>query len=133
MHAQPNVWAILTATASAFVLGGLWYSPVLFESAWSRANGFTTATRPKPSPAVFAGAIGLTLLMAVNLAMFLNEPTTTWVWGATAGFLAGFGWATLSIGVIALFESRPLSYVLVNGGYVTLAFVVMGAIIGAWR
>ena len=37
------------------------------------------------------------------------------------------------LGVISLFESRPFNYVLVNGGYMVVAFVVMGAIIGGWR
>lgn len=69
----------------------------------------------------------------VNLAMFLNDPKTNLVWGATAGFLAGFGWVAMGIGIVSLFERRPWSYVLVNGGYLTVALVVMGAILGGWR
>jgi hypothetical protein len=53
-------------------------------------------------------------------------------WGATAGFLAGFSRVTLGIGIVALFERRPWAYLLVNGGYMVVAFVVMGAILGAW-
>jgi hypothetical protein len=71
--------------------------------------------------------------MALNLAFFLNDPTTTVVWGATAGFLAGFGWVAMGIGIVSLFEGRPFRYVLVNGGYLTVALVAMGAILGAWR
>lgn len=51
----------------------------------------------------------------------------------TAGFLAGFGWVALGIAVIALFERRSWKYVLINGGYMTVAFVAMGLILGAWR
>jgi len=75
----------------------------------------------------------LSLVMALNLAMFLNDPKTNLVWGATAGFLAGFGWVAMGIGIVSLFERRPWSYVLVNGGYLTVALVVMGAILGGWR
>jgi hypothetical protein len=71
--------------------------------------------------------------MAFNLAMFLNDPKTNLAWGATAGFLAGFGWVAMGIGIVALFERRPFSYVLVNGGYLTVALVLMGAILGGWR
>ena len=71
--------------------------------------------------------------MAANLAMFLNDRSTTLAWGATAGFLAGFGWVAFALGVIGAFESRPIAYVLVNGGYMVVAFTVMGAILGAWR
>jgi len=28
-----NIWAVLTAAVSAFLLGGLWYSPALFARA----------------------------------------------------------------------------------------------------
>jgi hypothetical protein len=127
-----NIWAILVAAVSAFLVGGLWYS-VLFAGVWKRANGFTD-NRPPPSPAkTFGISFVLSLIMSFNLAMFLNDPKTTAAWGATAGFLAGFGWVAMGIGIISLFESRPLSYVLVNGGYMTVALTLMGAILGAWR
>jgi membrane-associated HD superfamily phosphohydrolase len=127
---QLNLWAILAATVSAFVVGGLWYS-VLFGKAWVKANGFTDA--PKGNGRTFAIAFVLTLVMAFNLAMFLNDSKTNVSWGATAGFLAGFGWIAMGIGVVAVFERKPLSYVLINGGYMTVALVLMGAIIGLWR
>jgi len=127
---QLNFWAILAATVSAFVVGGLWYS-VLFGKAWERANGFKDP--PKGNGKTFAIAFVLILVMAFNLAMFLNDSKTNVSWGATAGFLAGFGWIAMGIGVIAVFERKPLSYVLINGGYMTVALVLMGAIIGLWR
>jgi hypothetical protein len=42
-------------------------------------------------------------------------------------------WVALGIGTVALFERRPMNYVLINGGYFAVAFTVMGAILGAWR
>jgi hypothetical protein len=127
-----NIWAIVAATISAFVIGGLWYSPVLLGSAWKRANGFTTDP-PAAAPKGFTIAFLLSLVMAVNLAMFLNAPTTTLAFGATAGFLAGAGWVATGIGIVAVFEHRSLKYVLINGGYLTVALTVMGAILGGWR
>jgi hypothetical protein len=127
-----NVWAILAATISAFVIGGLWYSPFLLGSAWKRANEFAVDP-PAAGPKGFTIAFLLSLVMAFNLAMFLNAPTTTLVFGATAGFLAGAGWVATGIGIVALFEHRPLKYVLINGGYLTVALTVMGAILGGWR
>ena len=40
---------------------------------------------------------------------------------------------TVTAAEVALFERRPLSYHLINGGYLTIAFVVMGLILGLWR
>jgi len=128
-----NIWAILAAAISAFLVGGLWYSPVMFGAAWKKANRFAADEPPAASGKIFAISFVLSLVMAFNLAMFLNDPKTNLAWGATAGFLAGFGWVAMGIGIISLFERRPWSYVLVNGGYLTVALVLMGAILGAWR
>jgi Protein of unknown function (DUF1761)/Domain of unknown function (DUF6265) len=129
-----NIPAVFTAAASGFLIAGLWYSPLLFGRAWQTATGLTAADLAKQNKGrVFGLAFVLMLMMSFNLAMFLDQPTTTLTWGATAGFLAGFGWVALEIGVVSLFESKPFSYVAVNGGYMVVTFVVMGAILGGWR
>lgn len=128
-----NPWAILTAAVSAFVLGGLWYSPMLFGAVWKKANRFPADQPPAATGTIFAVSFVLSLVMALNLAMFLNDAKTTLAWGATAGFLAGFGWIAMGIGIVSLFERRPWTYVIVNGGYLTVALILMGAILGAWR
>jgi hypothetical protein len=51
----------------------------------------------------------------------------------TYSIAAGLGWAAFGLGVIALFEARPLGYFLINGGYLTVSFAVMGLILGLWR
>ncbi len=128
-----NLWAVFAAAASAFLLGGLWYSSLLFGALWKRANRFGIDEPRAPTGKTFAITFALSLVMALNLAMFLNDPKTTMAWGATAGFLAGFGWVAMGIGIVSLFEGRRWSYVVVNGGYLTVALVLMGAILGAWR
>jgi len=129
-----NWLAVLAAAISTFVLGGLWYSPALFGRAWMSANHFNEADLAKSNMAIIFGfAFVIAVVMAANLAAFLAEPKTNASWGATAGFLAGFGWVTLGIATISLFERRSLKYVLINGGYMTVSFVVMGLILGAWR
>jgi hypothetical protein len=134
MGNQPFNWlAVLTAAISAFVLGALWYSPLLFGKVWMRSAGVTPEQAESGAGKVFTIAFLFELVMACNLAMFLNDPGTTVTWGATAGFLAGVGWIALGVGVISLFERRPWSYMLVNGGYMGLSLTVMGAILGAWR
>lgn len=128
-----NFWAVLVAAVAAFVLGALWYSPLVFGAAWKRANGFGANEPVKAGGAGMLIAFLLTLVMSANLAMFLNDPKTTLAWGATAGFLAGFGWVAMGFGIISIFERKPWSYVIVNSGYLTVALGVMGAILGGWR
>jgi hypothetical protein len=129
-----NWLAVAAAAISTFVIGGLWYSTALFGRVWMRANNLTDADLKQGNTAkIFGLSLIFAVIMAANLAAFLAEPRTNAAWGATAGFLAGFGWATLGLATVALFERRSFAYVLVNGGYLTVSFTLMGLIIGAWR
>ena len=128
-----NLWAVLVAAIAGFLLGAVWYAPPIFGKAWQRANSFPDTLPPAHMPKVFGISFLLTLIMSANLAAFLNAPGTTTAFGAAAGFAAGLGWVAMGIGILALFERRPLSYVLINGGYLTVALTLMGAILGAWR
>lgn len=131
---QINWLAVFAAALSTFLVGGLWYSPILFGKVWLRVNGFTEAQAQGFNKArAFGGAFVLALIMSANLAMFLADPATTLLWGITAGALAGAGWVAAGLAVVALFENRSWTYIFVNGGYLIVAFVLMGAILGAWR
>lgn len=79
----------------------------------------------------FAGAFIMSLIAATNLAFFLG-PKATITWGATAGALAGVGWAATSLATIYLFERRSRTLILIDAGYLAVSYTVMGAIIGAW-
>ena len=134
MGSNVNYFAVLAAAVSTFILGGLWYSPLLFGKAWMRANNFTdTDVQTFSKARMFGWSIVFSLVMALNLAMFLAAPDTNASWGATAGALAGLGWVAMSIAIVGLFENKSWSYIAINGGYVTVAFTIMGLIIGAWR
>jgi len=129
-----NYLAVLAAAVSTFVLGGLWYSPLLFGKAWMRANNFNDAEVQTFSKArMFGWSIVFSLVMAMNLAMFLGGPGTTATWGLAAGALTGLGWVAMAIAIVGLFENKSWAYIAINGGYMTIAFMIMGLIIGAWR
>lgn len=138
-----NWLAILVAGISAFVLGGVWYSPLLFGNAWMRENKLTMEDVKKANAAkIYGWAFILSLIMAANLGMFLADTPaectgncaqkTDITWGAIAGFLAGI-WAFCGLAIVALFEQRSARYIFINGCYLLLALTLMGAIIGVWR
>jgi uncharacterized protein DUF1761 len=131
MNSHLNYWAVIAAAVSSFAVGGLWYR--IFAAQWKKANGFVDEPSAGNPAKIFGLSFLFSLVMAFNLAKFLDSPTTTAAWGATAGFLAGFGWCFMGIGIICLFERKPWSYVLINGGYLTVALTIMGLILGAWR
>jgi hypothetical protein len=129
-----NWWAILVAALSNFMIGGLWYSPVLFGKPWMKENKFSgDDVKNSNMSRIFGLTFLFSLVMAFNLTMFLNDQDTTVGWGAAAGFLAGFGWAAMAVFIIGQFERKSTKYMLIHAGYLTISFIVMGLIIGAWR
>jgi hypothetical protein len=125
--------AVLVAGLSAFVLGGIWYSRPLFGNAWMQDSNLTEDQIKQGNKGkIFSFTAIFSLIMAVNLAMFLAQPTTTVAWGAEAGFLAGI-WTFSAIAISALFELKCWRYIFINGGYSLVSLTLMGAIIGLWR
>ena len=128
-----NFLAIGISALSSFVLGGLWYSPLLFGKAWMKETGITEeAAKNQNMAKVFGFAFITSLVIAFNLAMFLGSSSTL-ATGILYGFLAGFGWVAMSFAINDLFEQRSFKLFAINAGYHTIGFTIMGAILGAWH
>jgi hypothetical protein len=128
---QVNYLAVLLAALSGFLLGGLWYS-LLFAKPWAALTGQSEEKLKSGNPAmVFGGAFLLNLIAAYVLAMFVGGKGLTF--SALAGLSVGLCWVATTLGINYLFERRPFGLWLINGGYVTLQFTAMGAIIGAFN
>lgn len=129
-----NHWAVLVAAVSNLIVGALWYSPALFYNAWKKENGLTDERLKSIQPGkLYTVSTLLSLAICYNMAAFLGDAKTDWLWGTTAGFLAGFGWAAIIFAIIAMYEMKTWRYILINGGYITVYFTLVGFIIGIWR
>lgn len=128
-----NLWAVLAAGVSAFMLGGAWYSPLLFGKAWQRATGLSDEQLKGGNPAViFGGSFVLSLLAAFVFAMFLG-PRPAIGLAVGAGAAAGLCWVAASFGINYLFERKSLALFLINGGYSTFQFTLYGLVLGLWH
>jgi hypothetical protein len=130
---EVNWIAVALCAVSSLVIGGLWYSPVLFARQWQSAAGLSDEQAQGGNMAmIFGGAFLLSLLAAAVFAMFLGPDMS--VGAATAvGFAAGLCWVAASYGINYLFERRPLRLWLINGGYHVLQFTAFGLILGLMR
>jgi hypothetical protein len=130
---EVNVWAVLAAAVSSLVLGAVWYSPVLFARPWMRESGVSEEKARAANPAkTLATALVLALLGAAVFAMFLG-PRPAPGFAAAAGFAAGLCWVAGSFGINYAFEQRSLRLFLINGGYHTLQYTLIGLILGLWH
>ena len=100
-------------------------------SKWVALTGQSArrSSNPASMAMIFGGAFLLNLIAAYVLAMFIDRAAGI-QFGALAGLAVGLCWVATSFGVNYLFERRPLGLWLINAGYFTLQFTVMGAIIG---
>jgi hypothetical protein len=128
--------AIIGAAVIAWLLGALWYSPLLLAKAWVRAHGYTpekVASLRANTGKAYAGSFLAFILIAFVLHLFLNHlGAVTLVSGAGWGFHAWLGFA-LPIGFTAnLYSDKPLSAFLIDAGYQAVYLTTMGAILARW-
>jgi hypothetical protein len=128
-----NWLAVFVAAISAFGLGGLWYSPVLFVKIWMRETGITEESAKTASMAkIFGLSALLAMLSAILLALFLGKDAGGGV-GAFSGFLIGLGTIFSYLGITYLFERKSLAHFLINASYGVASLTLMGFIIGVWQ
>jgi len=128
-----NPYAILVAALSNFLVGGLWYSPLLFAKRWMKEIGLTEEDLRKSNMVrIFGLTFIFSLVISFCLALFRQAGGAALGSGIAMGLLVGLGWVTMSIAVNALFERRSLVYVLIHGGNAIVSYAVMSAIIAAW-
>lgn len=129
--ASLNWIAVFVATLATFVLGAIWYGPLLGKP-WIRYSGMDEEKQRESNMTVlFGGAFVLQLIAAVALALFIG-PGSDLAAGAFAGFAAGAFFVSTGLGVVYLFERRPAALWAIDAGYQIAGFTLMGLILGAW-
>ena len=130
--------AVIVATLVHFLLGGLWYSPLLFGNKFLQIVNWSPETirqmENQSHTKELAGAFITSLVLVYILAHFVQYTKATnalgglqtafWLW---LGFIATTNVATV------LFEQRPLGLYLINMGYQFVACALAGVILAIWR
>jgi uncharacterized protein DUF1761 len=131
-----NPLAVLVVSVIGFVIGGLWFSPLLFVKAWM------AEVRMTPEAAKAAGwgksrmvaAFCLTVVSTFALAVLVAlRGETSPLKGAELGLFVGALIVASRQGTNALFELRSRRYYLIVAGYDVTQFTVLGAILAVWR
>jgi len=129
-----NLWAVLAAALSAFLLGGIWYAKPVLGALWCREAGvdMTKPTKKGHGIVVFTLAFVLSLIAAMVFAVFLG-PQPSLRFAITVGLAVGIAWVMTSFGINYLFANRSIKLFFIDGGYHTLQFVLYGIILGLWH
>lgn len=130
-----NYVATVVAALGSWIIGMLWYSPMLFGNTWVKLSQIDPKKidmkneMPKIagigllSAFVSAAVLGLLLDMTVSTTVVESMALGFWVW-------LGFSATTLINGV--LYEKKPWSLYIINSGYLFTAYIAMSAILVLW-
>jgi len=132
-----NYLAVLVSGVVIFLLGGMWYSKLLFAKPWIALMGKSQEelrANAGPMPVNFLIAFLCGLISAYVIAAFLNhhEPATI-ARGAKLGAVCWLGFTATSSLATAVFSQIPKKLWLINTGHNLVSYVVAGMILAAWR
>ena len=135
VYAEINYLAVLAAAVAAMAVGSIWYSPMLFASAWMAENKFGPKDLVDPKIAMaktFVASLVLAFGMAALFLLLAPAPSD-----ALAGARWGFALAVLIHGMAGFpnyaFENRSLRLFLIHLGNTAIGMAAMGAILAVWK
>lgn len=131
-----NYLAVLVAAVASMVVGGLWYSPLLFGKQWMKMMKFEEKDLPKmKQEAKKSYALGFvsSLVMSYVLAHFVDyTASTTVVTGLQLGFWIWLGFtATLQLGSV-LWEGKSWKLFFLNTAHSLVSLLLMAVILAVW-
>ena len=132
-----NNIAVLVSAAVIFMLGGLWYSPLLFAKRWAALIGKTEAelkanAGSMPMSYLFVLLCGLVTAWGLAIVVGNFAPSSA-VDGALIGALCWLGFAGATSFGTATFSGKPKALWLIDSGFNLVSFMVAGAILAVWR
>ena len=133
-----NILAVLVATAGYFLLGALWYSPILFAKPWMRYLAFDEskkANMPLTMLLTFVAQFVICFCLAILLSVLGGEGGVASISLETAlktGLLAGVGFMLLPAYINNMYAQRPFNLLLIDAGYHLIGIVGAALTIGSW-
>lgn len=135
MNWSVNYLAVLVAAVAIFMLGGLWYSPLMFAKKWVALQGksmeqMSGGASPSLYVQVFICGLVTSFVMALALSHFHTGGVHP---GLMVGTFAWLGFAGASSYGTALFSFKPKALWAIDTGFNLVSFLLAGVILSVWR
>jgi hypothetical protein len=137
-----NYLAVFVAAILIFVVGGLWYSPLLFAKRWIALQGRTeeqmrAQAAASNMPMMYLAAFICAFIQASVMAMVIGHMSQVAEMGiahaAIFSALLWLGFAGSTSYATALFSGKPRQLWLIDSTYNLVSFVLAGIILATWR
>jgi Protein of unknown function (DUF1761) len=124
---------VVMAAVVTFLIGMIWYSPILFAKPWMALNGYTPdklAAMKKGAPKAYGVSFLAYLLLGVGIAAVVRFDSP--MGGMWTGMQV-WTFLVLPVSLTGLvFSDRRLGAWLIDAGYQLVYFAAMGAILSRW-
>ena len=133
---QVNLAGVLVCSFITFILGALWYSPLLFGKKWMELIGKTSEELKQGSnPMTYVMAFVLGFMTNFSLAFVINLSKVTLVYdGALVGAMCWIGFAgATSYTSQVITAQRPPALWSLDSGCNLISFLISGAILTLWK
>ena len=124
---------VVMAAVVTFLIGMIWYSPILFAKPWVALNGYTPeklVELRKGAPKAYGISFLAYLLLGVGIAAVVRFDSPL------GGMWTGMQVWTFLVMPVSLtglvFSDRRLGAWLIDAGYQLVYFAAMGAILSRW-
>ncbi|HXL56312.1 MAG TPA: DUF1761 domain-containing protein [Chitinophagaceae bacterium] len=127
---------IIVAAVAFFVLGALWYSPVLFAKPWARMTNMN-ANDPnvkKGMGVMMLSSFILMIICCIALAMLYQIiQIKSAVAAIKFGLFFGVGFALTAISISFVYERKPLGLYAIDIGYQIAGIIIASLVLVLWK
>ena len=132
-----NYFAVIVAAVAAFVLGWLWYSPLLFYKPWMRLRGMDPAAAMAGAK-MPVGKLVIELLRCFVLAYIIARfvahiGVSSWMGAVHFGFFVWLGFPVIILTRSVLWENIPWKVAAIHAGDWLVKMLVIPIIVTVMR
>lgn len=131
---QTNYLAIIVSAVVYFVIGALWYSPLLFAKPWMKNVGRTEEQLRSGSKIVYLYTLIAELVICFVLAFIIWVlGTPTCLSAIKVGLFFSLGFTTTIIAINNWYGQRGTKLTLIDSGYHIVGIVFASIILTVWN
>jgi Protein of unknown function (DUF1761) len=130
--------AVIVAALAHYILGGLWYSPLLFGNKfiqlkrWTEEDIAQIQARGTAKELIIAFVTSVALVYILAHFVQYTKAKTAWD-GIQTAFWLWLGFIATTQLATVIFEQRALGLYLINIGYQLVGCALAGVILAMWR
>jgi hypothetical protein len=133
---QLNWLHVIVAAIAFFVLGALWYSPVLFSRPWAKLvnlNMSNPDAKKGMGMMMFASFILMIICCSALAVVFSIIQIDTAFSAIKFGLFFGVGFALTAVSISFIYERKPLALHAIDIGYLIAGIVIASLILVLWK